>query len=271
MNLHVPLKLGILGITGRMGRAIHAQVQQEHPSLFYVVGGTSYQSTSTTAHLLPLDDLVPQCDVIVDFSHPDALKTHLTACLTWKKPLVMGTTGLSHQQQEQLKVVAKVIPILLASNTSLGIVLLRHLISQAIAHLQPYDPQVDIHDIHHKHKEDAPSGTAISLAHALLKGQDIDGANIPWFIPTREAGQEYTPRPPHGIGLSTQRIGECPGTHTVTMAWGQEMLTLTHTAHDRNVFANGALKAAEWLVRHSRDVGRVFSMEDVLNLRSVHE
>lgn len=249
---HVP-KIGILGAEGRMGRALLAQIQN-HSGAELVAAltvpeseniGTAYGTTVLSADLHPALEI---CDVMIDFSHPKAaidaaLMMHGTYC----KTLVTGTTGYSETEEDALIASASNITLLKSGNFSIGICLLEALIETATKTLSSADTaqwDASVLDIHHRHKIDAPSGTALMLGHAVERGQ--------------QAGDK-TPN----VEYAAQRIGGVIGTHHVSLASELETITLSHNANDRSVFAAGALTAALWAIRQPSGL---YTMQDVLAL-----
>lgn len=228
------IKLGIFGLSGRMGKAIQ-DLAGQYPEI-QIIGGTSRSAPELSAHTL-----ADQCDVLVDFSHPDGLNDHLSACTTFGKPLLIGTTGLSPEQHHKIQEAAQIIPLVCASNTSIGISVLQHLVTIAAQQLDPsYD--IEIFETHHRHKIDAPSGTALTLGQAAASGRQI-----PHIPAIRQSGQRL-----HGeIGYACHRGGAIFGEHTVRFLGDEEVIELKHTALSRHLFARGALKIALKLIDHT--------------------
>jgi len=200
------------------------------------------------------------CDVMIDFSSPKAsidaaLSMHGTRCHT----LITGTTGYSETEEKALLAAGENITLLKSGNFSLGVNMLEALVELAGAKLGAQDWDIEISEMHHKHKVDAPSGTALMLGEAAAKGRKValsdkqvlsrSGRGAP-----REAGQ---------IGFTALRGGGVIGQHSVHLASELEMLTLSHEAFDRSVFASGAVAAALWA--HDKPTG-LYSMRDVLGL-----
>jgi 4-hydroxy-tetrahydrodipicolinate reductase len=176
--------------------------------------------------------------VIIDFSHPEGLETHLLEALQQEKPYVVCMTGLSNTQQDALKKATFQIPILLAPNTSFGIALLKQLIKIASRALGPsYD--ISLLEMHHRRKADAPSGTSLSLAKALAEEMDLNHNAPPY--PSK------SPRPPHTIECAVLRGGGVVGDHSVIFAGEKDMITLEHRALDPSLFSQGAIQGALWL------------------------
>lgn len=248
-------RIGIFGITGRMGQAIVALVRAEQ-SPFVLCGGTARHAPFPDQLLYSPRELASKVDVLIDFSSPEALEENLAAAHHAKKPLVVGTTGLLKTHHALIDTVAQEIPLLQAANTSLGITLLGYVLEMASHVLTPFvSPDVDLYESHHRHKKDAPSGTAIFLAEAWRKGAGCEGS-VSWFNPTDVTKS----RAPDEIGLAVQRSGEYPGHHRLTVTWGHETLGFEHTAFHRTVFAEGALKAALWVC--TQPAGR-YTMRDL--------
>ena len=187
-----------------------------------------------------LDALVDAADIVIDFSLPAGTEQVLQAVKRHDKPLVCGVSGLSDAQMQQLDAVAAQVPIVYDRNMSLGIAVLERAVRDAAASLGP-DFEVVIAETHHVHKKDAPSGTALKLGEAVAQAQAVP------------VGRE--------IEYRVERRGEVPGDHEVIMTSPVERLSFSHSVTSRDVFADGALHAASWLM--GRPVGR-YSMRDVL-------
>ena len=236
-------RIGIFGSAGRMGQAIAAAVDG--------AGGThaGIDIGGDAAALAKISD------VIVDFSAPDALTAHLAAARLAKTPIVIGTTGLDGSHQAMIDDAAKDIAIIQAANTSLGINLLSALIEQATARLGA-DWDIEVVEMHHRHKVDAPSGTALLLAQAAARGR---GKSLPELSRFDRDGL----RDVGSIGFASLRGGSVAGDHMVILAADGERIELGHRAEDRSIFARGAVRAALWL--SGKPAGR-YTMADVLGL-----
>lgn len=239
--------IGIFGSAGRMGRAIAAAIEAQDATL---AGGVDVG-----------DDARPvaeRADVLVDFSTPDALGGHLDAALGTGTPILIGTTGLSAAHDARINAAALRIPVLQTGNTSLGITLLSLLVRDAAARLGP-DWDIEIIEMHHRHKVDAPSGTALLLGEiaARARGTTLADVRVDGRAGLAGARCEAT------IGLSSLRGGSVVGDHQVIFATDGERIELGHRADDRNIFARGAVKGALWLARQAP--GR-YAMADVLGL-----
>ena len=186
-----------------------------------------------------LDALAADCDVLVDFSLPEATEAVIAAALRHKVPLVCGVSGLSESQTAALDDASTAIAVLFDRNMSLGVAVLENLVRRAAQALGS-EFSVQIHETHHVHKIDAPSGTALKLGEAIAGARGTDPADIHY---------------------ESERRGEVPGDHDVIFRSDTETLTLAHSVTTRQVFADGALRAARWIA--DKPPGR-YSMQDVL-------
>ncbi len=240
-------RFAVLGHKGRMGRAL-ADAIEEADAQFCVgvdLGG----------------DPVPvlgQCDVAVDFSAPDALAGNLRAAMDAKVPILVGTTGLDTEHFAAIENAAKVIPVLQTGNTSLGVTLLAHLVREAASKLGP-DWDIEVLEMHHRDKVDAPSGTAKLLGEAAAAGR---GINLNENMDSGRHGHTGERRE-GAIGFATLRGGTVAGEHSVIFAGNEERLVLSHSAENRMIFARGAVRGAIWLI--GKPAGR-YTMQDVLGL-----
>jgi 4-hydroxy-tetrahydrodipicolinate reductase len=199
--------------------------------------------------------LAKASDVMVDFSSPKAMASHLAAARAARTPILIGTTGLDSAHQALIDEAAQDIAIIQAANTSLGINLLTALIEQATARLGK-DWDIEVVEMHHRYKVDAPSGTALLLGAAAAKGR---GKSLPELSRFDRDG----PRDEGSIGFASLRGGSVAGDHMVILATEGERIELGHRAEDRGIFARGAVKAALWL--SDKPAGR-YTMADVLDL-----
>lgn len=199
-----------------------------------------------------------QCDVLVDFSAPDALEANLETAVERGKPIVIGTTGLTDLHQAMIEAAARKIPVLQAANMSLGVNLLAHLVRQTADRLGD-DWDIEIVEMHHRHKVDAPSGTALLLGEAAAEGRGVDLAKISDRARDGMAG----PRKSGHIGFAALRGGSVAGDHQVIFASDGERIEIGHRAESRMIFARGAVAAAIWI--EDKPAGR-YSMNDVLGL-----
>lgn len=207
-----------------------------------------------------VDDIraVSTADVAVDFSYHEAVPSHIRAAADSGKAMVLGATGLSEEESAAVRGAAASVPIVWAPNMSLAMNVLFKLVADAGSALG-MDYDAEIVEMHHRHKKDAPSGTALELARHLAesRGQDLGAAA------TVGRDGEVGERPQGEIGLHAVRGGDVVGDHHVILAGDGERLELSHRASSRDAFANGALHAAVWV--HGRNPG-LYSMRDVLGL-----
>ncbi|WOK36192.1 4-hydroxy-tetrahydrodipicolinate reductase [Sphingomonas sp. C3-2] len=240
-------RIGIYGSEGRMGKTI-AEAITEAGAEF--AGGCDAGGDPVA--------LARQADVLVDFSVPAALVGNLGAAVAAGKPIVIGTTGLSEDDLQNVDDAARHVPVLQTGNTSLGITLLSALVKQAAARLGT-DWDIEIVEMHHRHKVDAPSGTALLLGQAAAEGRGID---LSRHSDSGRSGMTG-PRREGDIGFAALRGGSVAGDHMVILAGNAERIELGHRAENRSVFAQGAVKAALWL--RDKPAGR-YKMSDVLGL-----
>jgi 4-hydroxy-tetrahydrodipicolinate reductase len=253
-------RIGILGASGRMGRAIAAAAAEcgvpvaggvDRPDgNGEVAPGMGFESDATA--------LARISDVLVDFSAPAALDAHLAAACGAKVPIVIGTTGLVAGDHAKIDAAAGLIPVLQAANTSLGVNLLAHLVREAATRLGS-DWDIEILEMHHRHKIDAPSGTALLLGAAAAEGR---GGTLERLSRYDRLGVEAR-REEGTIGYASLRGGSVAGDHVAIFAAEGERLELGHRAESRAIFARGAVRAALWLT--GEPAGR-YAMTDVLGL-----
>ena len=225
-------KIGIIGSKGRMGLALQQAIGEA--GLVFAGGVDAGGDPAVAAR---------QAQALVDFSAPDALEANLKAACDAGIPILIGTTGLTDAHQTMIDEAAEQIPVLQTGNTSLGVNMLAHLVREAAARLGP-DWDIEIVEMHHRHKVDAPSGTALLLGEAAAAGRGIDLAD------NTESGRDgHTGARKEGaIGFAALRGGTVAGDHSVILAGKEERITLSHHAEDRMIFARGAVKGAAWLI-----------------------
>lgn len=240
-------RIGIIGSEGRMGRAIANVLTR---SAHECAGGVGRGDDPA--------NLAGHSDVLVDFSSPGALEANLAAASSAGIPLVIGTTGLDDNHHAMIDAAATGIPILQTGNTSLGVNVLAHLVQKAAATLGE-DWDIEVLEMHHRHKVDAPSGTALLLGQAAADGRGFA------LDANSERGRDGITgaRRSGAIGFASLRGGSVAGDHSVILAGEQERITISHNAEDRAIFARGAIRAAEWLI--GKPPGR-YTMNDVLGL-----
>lgn len=260
------MKIGVAGCTGRMGSLIVREILSGHwPDLALAGGSVKPGYPAPQGDFLVTHDaevLFDRADLVIDFTEPDATRRHVWLAAKDHKPCVIGTTGLDDAARKELEDASREAPILRAANMSLGVNLLLALVERSAASLGP-EWDIEIFESHHRHKADAPSGTALALGQAAAKGRGA-GKNPPPDIETVYARHGRTGERREGsIGYSVARGGDVAGEHTVFLYGQGERLELTHRATDRAIFARGALRAAQWLA--SRPPG-LYSMRDVLGI-----
>lgn len=265
------IKLAIIGAGGRMGRRILALAAESgqfavaaaierpgHPDLGKDAG--------LAAGSKPIDLLLTQtyptipADVAIDFSQPEAVEETIDYCLRGGVALVAGTTGLSDAQRAKIKAASARIPVLYATNMSVGMNVLFSLVGQVASTLGP-DYDIEIIEQHHRFKKDSPSGSALTLAENICNSAGLD---FPEALTHGRSGKD-TLRQKGTIGMHAVRAGDITGVHSVIFGTPGETITLNHTANSRDTFARGALRAAEWLA--GKEPG-LYSMSDVLGRQS---
>lgn len=237
-----PIKLAILGATGRMGTRVK-ELAKRGDSGFSIVGRWSGGEG--------LSEILQLAEVAIDFTPPDATSAIVEACSGTSCALVSGTTGRSAADEAAIAELGEGCAVFVASNMSPVVALLSQLIEHAARALPEFD--IEISETHHSGKRDAPSGTAITLGGAASRGR----GEVLGDVAIRGDG----PRSAGDIGFSVRRGGNVIGDHEIAFFGPHEQLTLCHRAQDRDLFAAGALKAATWLVEQSPGV---YGMQDLL-------
>ena len=245
----------VTGVTGRMG-ALLVKLARTTTG-FVVAGGTERPGTAAVgldvglaAHGGPLEVMTSAsleqaatgADVVIDFTTPEASVEHARVCASLKVPLVVGSTGFSAEAKAQMAEAAKAIPMVMAPNMSVGVNLMIDLVAQLAQRLGD-DFDIDVVETHHRHKRDAPSGTALRLAEEMVKAT----GRLPSDIRTSRVGV-IGERPRREIGVQTLRGGDVVGEHTVFFFGDGERLEVSHRASNREQFGRGALRAAKWVV-----------------------
>jgi 4-hydroxy-tetrahydrodipicolinate reductase len=258
------LPVAVLGAAGRMGERLCALIGESADLTLagaLVRPGSALAGRPLGAQEGPvatdrIEAALAAARVAIDFTPAGATLAHARACSEAGVALLVGTTGLGAAEQAAIEVAARCIPVLCAANTSLGVHVLAELVRRA-AELLPADFDIEILDIHHRAKRDAPSGTAYLLGEAAAAGRGVthDGAAV-----TGRTGLAG-PREAGSIGYAALRGGDVVGEHSVYFAGTGERLTLSHAATDRTVFAAGALRAARFLARQGPGL---YTMADVI-------
>jgi 4-hydroxy-tetrahydrodipicolinate reductase len=225
-----PVRVLLIGAAGRMGKTISDLANRD--SEIQIIGQCDLGD--------PIEPAMKNCDVAIDFSNADAISEVCTAAIQHRKPLVIGTTGHSQEQRRLIEKTAQSLPVVFASNFSIGVNVLFWLTRKAAEQLGG-DFDAEIIETHHTMKKDAPSGTAKTLAEILKAAK----------------------KTPSEIPVQSIREGDVVGEHTVIFSGPSERLELTHRAASREIFALGALRAAKWIIDQPPGL---YSMQDVLGL-----
>jgi len=266
----IPLKVALIGAGGRMGMAFSDFLSSRMDGKYSIVGverkGKSLNHARTQWKrsgdrvLTSLQKAIAESEVAVEFVNDPQLSLDTASkCVAEGCPLLIGTTGHDAETLEALAAAAAKIPLLITTNTSLGVNLLLHLLEKACQAL-PFDYDAEILEAHHRGKMDAPSGTARSLLEAVHRGRGNPRMDVVF------GRKGLCPRESMEVGIHSLRLGRITGEHTVRLCSDLEELTLGHRAFDRAVFVDGALKAAEFLAHPEREPG-LYTMSHVLGLQ----
>ncbi|MGQ9688904.1 MAG: 4-hydroxy-tetrahydrodipicolinate reductase [Desulfobaccales bacterium] len=262
----------VSGAAGRMGgRIIHmleaaegisvvaALERPDHPAVGKDVGEVVGLPKKGMMVSGSLAEVLPLGEVLIEFTHPEPTLAHLRQAAAAGKAMVIGTTGLSHQQVEELKGLAQKTRVVFAPNMSVGVNLMFKVVEN-IAKVLSEGYDVEIVEAHHRLKKDAPSGTALKLAQIIAQalGRDLDRVAV--YGRKGITGE----RPTEEIGIMAVRAGDIVGEHTVTFCGIGERLEVIHRAHNRDNFARGAVRAAQWIVNQPPGL---YDMQDVLGLK----
>lgn len=253
-------KVGIVGSTGRMGAHLIKNVLEHEVlelSVLHVFGELKTDVPSDVLVTNSMKAVLENSDVVIDFSAPAATQELCEEALKNPTPLVIATTGFTQHQQNLLTEASKEMPVLYASNMSAGIALLKQLVEQVAATLVDFD--IEIVEQHHRHKVDAPSGTALTLGEFAAKGRGLDLDDV------RISGRDgqIGARSKDEIAVMALRGGDIVGRHTVGFYNDGEFLELNHTATSRETFSKGAIRAATWLVDQKSGL---YSINDCLGI-----
>lgn len=265
-------RIAITGAAGRMGRAL-IEAARATPSVAVTAAFEKRGGTTIGADVGEVvgvgalnvrigDDIAAKTndfDVLIDFTRPDVTLATVELCLRAKKKVVIGTTGFSAAQKDEIAAAAKHIGVVMAPNMSVGVNLCFKLLDLA-ARVMGDDVDIEIVEAHHRHKVDAPSGTALRMGEVVANALGRDLKSCAVYGREGVTGE----RDRKTIGFATVRAGDIVGDHTVMFAGVGERVEITHKASSRLTFAKGALRAAQWLA--SKNHG-LFDMQDVLGLR----
>ena len=254
MPSSTPIRIGVSGALGRMGRIVASLVEARGDVVL------SASIDRPEAGLADVDEALAACDVIIDFSTAQAAAALARRAAGRGGPaLVIGATGFSQADEAAVREASARIGIVKSGNFSLGVNLLLGLVEQAARALAAGDYDIEVFEAHHRRKVDAPSGTALMLGEAAARGR---GLNLTDFSERARDGLTG-PRAPGAIGFSVMRGGGIVGEHSVIFAADDEIVTLAHSARDRSLFARGAIEAARWVA--GRPPG-LYGMTDVLGM-----
>jgi 4-hydroxy-tetrahydrodipicolinate reductase len=243
------LKVILVGAQGRMGQTLARLAGECHAE---VIGGLEVGEDPAA---LPWQS----ADAVIDFSFHAVTPKILAHAAEHDVPVVIGVTGHTAEELDAIRSAAKTIPLTLSGNYSVGVNLLQHL-TRLAARILPHDYVPEILELHHKHKKDAPSGTALNLAEAVEGERDF-----PHAARIHGRAGETGERPNVQLGMHAVRGGEIVGEHTVYFIGDSDRVELTHRASDRGIFARGAFRAAHWLTKQEPGL---YSMQDVLGLKN---
>jgi 4-hydroxy-tetrahydrodipicolinate reductase len=266
------MRIGVLGCAGRMGRAVIGEVlaaadctlvggvdRDDHPALGQDLGLLAGRDPLGVSVSPDAAALIERADVVIEFSAAAATAAHATLAAACGTGHVIGTTGLSAEQEQAVRAAARNTAIIRAANMSLGVNLLLGLTEQVARALGPDGFDIEILEMHHRHKVDAPSGTALALGQAAARGRGVE------LLEVADRGRDGMTgaRRSGAIGFAALRGGDVVGDHVVIFAGAGERVELAHRATDRGIYARGAVTAARWL--HGRPAG-LYGMADVLGL-----
>jgi 4-hydroxy-tetrahydrodipicolinate reductase len=245
------MRIGIAGITGRMGKLLTEEVAAAGATL---AGGISRGGDIAA--------LAAESDVVIDFTNAATARAHAAAMARAGKAWVLGSSGLSADDEAAVAAAGAVVPVVYASNFATGVNLVLALAERMAAALPAEAYDAEIVEMHHRQKVDAPSGTAIGIGRAVAKGR---GTTLDKVIESGRDGHTGA-RKTGAIGFAALRGGQVVGEHTLIFAAGAEHIALTHRAFDRRAFATGAVRAALWTA--DRNPG-LYSMMDVLGMQQM--
>ena len=267
-------KIAVTGAAGRMGKALIeaceladeanlvAAIERAGSRVIGVDAGDLAGIGSKNVSIVDdVSSVVTDLDVLIDFTTPESTMSNLAACRAANKRLVIGTTGLSDENKDAIADAAKDIAIVFAPNMSVGVNLCLKLLDIA-ARVMNEDIDIEIIEAHHRHKVDAPSGTALAMGEVVANALGRDLKDCAVYGREGHTGE----RDRNTIGFETIRAGDVVGEHTVMFAGIGERVEITHKASSRMTFAKGAVRAAKWLMAQEKGL---FDMQDVLGLRSM--
>jgi len=264
-------RIAITGAAGRMGRALIEAVKQSDAKLTAaierpgssVIGMDAGELAGLGKNGITISDdlnaIVSEFDVLIDFTRPQVSESNLAICRATGKKIVIGTTGFAEQQKDLIRQASQDIGIVFAPNMSVGVNLCFKLLEIAAKVMGDYT-DIEVIEAHHRHKVDAPSGTALRMGEVVAQALGRELKDCAVYGREGNTGE----RDRKTIGFETIRAGDIVGEHTVMFADIGERVEITHKASSRMTFANGAVRAASWIMQHERGL---FDMQDVLGLR----
>ena len=259
------MKIVVCGAVGRMGQAILSVIDQEEDFLL----GAVIDKVSVNADPRQLEGVtitnamasgIVNGEVVIDFSSPEGTLAILQEAVSQKKPMVIGTTGFTQEEKEVITAASKKIPIVLSPNMSVGVNVIFKLLADVASVLGGDGYDVEIVEMHHRQKKDAPSGTALRMGEVIASARGTTLPEVGRFSRHGIIGE----RPNGEIGIQSLRGGDVVGEHTVYFVGDGERIEIAHRAHSRKHFARGALIAAQWVVKQKPGL---YDMMDVLNLK----
>ncbi len=262
------IKIAVAGCLGRMGQEISKQILKNKKLEF--VGGFEHKkhkdinkplnkvSDIQSSKLVSTNatQLIKEANVIIDFTTPESTLDNLKIASANKTAVVIGTTGMTDAQKKKVKGYSKKIPILMSSNMSVGVNLLFNLVQQTASALKDTDYDIEIAETHHKHKKDAPSGTALSLGEYAAEGRKTNLTKSKVLDRTKKLSS----RKKGDIGFSVTRGGEIAGEHTVSFIGSNDRIDLVHKANNRSIFVSGAIEAAIFISKKNHGL---FNLKDI--------
>ncbi len=264
------IKVGIAGCLGRMGQELIKRILDDKNFIF--VGGFEHKTHSKIGKKISdvtdiksnkvissnAISIFKEANVVIDFTTPQSTLSNVKIATITKTALVIGTTGITNSQKTKIKSFSKKIPILMSSNMSVGVNLLFNLVKQTAAALKDTNYDIEIAETHHKHKKDAPSGTALSLGEYAAEGRKTKLSKYKVLDRTKK----LTSRKKGEIGFSVTRGGEISGEHTVSFIGTNDRVDLVHKANNRSIFVDGAIDAAIFI---SKKRNGLFNMQSIIS------
>ncbi len=266
------LRVGVIGAYGRMGRMLVETIKAKEGCRLVAasdhfgcdgIGLDAGEVTGLGTLGVTISDhtesVFQEADVVIDFTLPEPTMRHVSMALEHKKPLVIGTTGLTDAQRQKMAKAARQVPIVFAPNFSVGVNLMFKVAAE-IAQTLGEEFDIEVIEAHHRHKVDAPSGTALRIGESIAEatGRDLDKDGV--FSRHGHTGERQSRQ----IGFATIRGGDIVGEHTALYAGEAERIELTHRASSRMIFAKGAVRAALWVARKKPGL---YDMQDILGFR----